>query len=63
LWLYSVVEIQTFLISLLANFEFSIPEGAKKIRMDRSAVMAPMLEGEREHGSQLPLNVTIVSDV
>ena len=52
---------QAFLITLLSNFEFSIPEGAKGIRRDRSGVMTPMVVGEEDRGAQLPLKVTLLS--
>jgi len=60
-WRFAVVEMQAFLITLLSNFEFSIPEGAKDIRRDRSGVMTPMVVGEEDRGAQLPLQVTLLS--
>jgi hypothetical protein len=51
---------QAFLITLLSNFEFSIPDGGKDIRRDRSGVMTPMVVGEEDRGAQLPLKVTLL---
>jgi hypothetical protein len=57
---YSVVEMQAFLVTLLSKFEFSTPEGANEIRKDRSGVMMPLVVGEENRGSQLPLKVTLL---
>jgi len=59
-WRFTVLETQAFLIDLLSNFEFSIPEGAKDIRRDRSGVMTPMIVGEEDRGAQLPLKVSLL---
>lgn len=53
---------QTFMTSLLLNFEFNIPDGAKRIRRDRAGLMTPMVEGELHLGTQLPLKVSIIAN-
>lgn len=50
---------QSFLVSLLLNFEFSVPAGAKEIKRLRAGVMTPVVEGE--HGAQMPLKVSLLS--
>lgn len=56
-----VVEMQAFLVGMLSNFEFSIPEDAKRIVRHRTFAMLPMVEGEYERGPQLPMNITALS--
>lgn len=55
-----VIEMQEFLVSLLSNFEFSVPDNAKRIRRDRSGFVTPMVEGEECKGAQLPLTVSVL---
>jgi hypothetical protein len=52
---------QTIVISLISNFEFTIPEGAKRVLMDRSGLMSPIVEGERDRGAQMPLRISPLS--
>lgn len=51
---------QTFLVALLSNFEFSIPEDAKRVVQHRAFAMVPMVEGELERGPQMILRVSSV---
>lgn len=60
-FMYSVLEMQTFLVALVSNFEFSSPDNAKRIIRHRSGSIVPMVEGEAHMGSQLPLKVSYVS--
>lgn len=56
----SVLEIHTFLVTLLANFEFALPENGKKIIGYRSMAVVPAVEGETHKGAQLLLKVSSV---
>ena len=47
-------------MEMISNFEFSIPEGSKRIVRDASGVMSPQVEGEFEKGAQLPLLVRVL---
>jgi hypothetical protein len=49
------------LISLLSNFEFSTPESAKKIHVERSGLMSPKVEGEVDRAAQMPLKISPLS--
>lgn len=52
------VEMQAFLVGMLSRYEFSIPEDAKRVVRLRTFAMLPMVEGEFEHGPQLPIRIT-----
>lgn len=57
----SLVETQAFLVTLIREFSFSIPEG-RKVRTARPGILVPMVVGEEDKGPQLPLIVTPVRD-
>jgi len=58
----SIAEMQAFLVTLIREFSFSIPEG-RNIRTFRSGVLVPMVIGEEDKGAQLPLTITPVRDL
>jgi len=58
---FSFVEMQVFLVSLLSNFEFSIPDDARRVVRYRSFAMFPMAEGEMERGPHLPIKISPLS--
>lgn len=47
--LYRILEMQTIIVTLLENFEFSLPPQTEKTRIYRRPIglMAPMVEGGR----------------
>jgi len=55
----SVAEIRAFLVTLVREFSFSIPEG-RNIRTARPGVLVPIVIGEEDKGPQLPLTITPV---
>ena len=55
----SVAEIRAFLMTLIREFSFSIPEG-RKIRTVRTMMLVPTVVGEEDKGPQLPLTVTAI---
>lgn len=57
-WRFAVLELSAFLVELVDKFEFSIDP---KLKIQRGAVgfMIPLVEGEIEKGSQLPLQVRL----
>lgn len=56
-----VLELQTFLVQLVSNFEFGLTEELKRLRRENALVMVPTLEGELEKGVQLPLTVSLAT--
>ncbi|KDQ18788.1 hypothetical protein BOTBODRAFT_52044 [Botryobasidium botryosum FD-172 SS1] len=56
---FALVQLNTFLVELVRNFEFSPTEDLKRIRMESCLVVVPTLEGEVEKGAQMPLKVTL----
>jgi len=58
----SVAEFRAFLVTLVREFSFSIPEG-KSIRNVRTLMLVPTVVGEEDRGPQLPLTITPVRDL
>ncbi|KIM48379.1 hypothetical protein M413DRAFT_16317 [Hebeloma cylindrosporum] len=58
-WRFAVLELQTFLVELVADFEFSLTPEAQRVRRESCLVMTPMIEGQAEKGAQLPLLVKL----
>lgn len=56
---YSVLEMQTLLVELVSNFEFSMTEQSEKVRRLPCAVMVPAVSGEEAKGVQMPLKVSL----
>ncbi|KAF8633415.1 hypothetical protein AX17_004586 [Amanita inopinata Kibby_2008] len=60
-WRFAVLELQTFLVKLINDFEFSLTEEARRVRREPCLVMVPTVEGEVDKGAQLPLMVQVAS--
>lgn len=60
-WRFAVLELQSFLVELINNFEFSLTPEAQMVRRESCFVMAPTIEGQVEKGNQLPLLVKLAS--
>jgi len=58
----SVIEMHMFLVTLIRQFEFALPDGAPSIRRGRMGLVVPMVTGEEHKGPQLPLKVTPLKD-
>ncbi|KAJ8083028.1 hypothetical protein PM082_008891 [Marasmius tenuissimus] len=61
-WRFALLEMQTFLVELISNFEFSLTPECDKIRREACRVMVPTIEGEVEKGGQCPLKVRCVRE-
>ena len=48
----------TFLVTLIRQFEFALPDNSPKIRRLRPMLVIPLVEGEEHKGIQLPLKIT-----
>jgi hypothetical protein len=48
----------TFLVTLIRKFKFALPDDGPKIKMQRLALVVPVVEGEEHKGIQLPLKIT-----
>ena len=55
-WRFVVLELSAFLFELINRFDFAISP-TLRVHRGAAAVMVPMLEGELEKGTQLPLFV------
>lgn len=58
----SVIELHTFLVTLVRQFDFSIPENGQEVRKVGSGTIMPVVVGEEHKGPQMPLNVTILGN-
>ena len=54
----SVVEMHTFLVTLIRQFDFSLPGNGQEIKKLRGVMVFPAVVGEEHKGPQLPLKVT-----
>jgi hypothetical protein len=61
-WKFTILEIQMLLIELISDFEFTLPTNGKSVRKTSSTIMVPTIEGERDSGIVLFLNVSVVGD-
>lgn len=57
-WRFAIIEIHTFLVTFIKNFEFSLPEDGRKVRVIRPGIVTPVVVGEERKGPQLFLKVT-----
>jgi len=55
----SVLELQTLLVELISNFEFSMNKQSEQVRRLPCAVMVPVVSGEEAKGVQMPLKVSL----
>jgi hypothetical protein len=53
-----VTEMHMFLVTLVRQFEFALPDDGPKIRRRRPILVIPLVEGEEHKGVQLPLKIT-----
>jgi len=56
----SVIEMHTVLVTLVRQFDFSLPDNGQEIKMPRQISVFPMVVGEEHKGPQLPLKVTSI---
>lgn len=53
----SVQEVQSLLVEMIENFEFSIPPGGLNVKPVPVGVVVPLLKDEMEKGAQMPLRL------
>lgn len=61
-WRFAVTEIHIFLVTLIRQFEFALPDGAPEVKRWRAGFLVPVVEGHERDGPQLPLKVTLLKD-
>lgn len=59
-WRFAVIEMHTFLVTLLRQFDFSLPNNGQEVRALRTIGITPVIVGEEHKGPQMPLKVTIL---
>lgn len=60
-WRFAMVEMQSFLVDLINNFEFRPSEKDARIRREGSGLMFPIVDGEVKDGVKLPLLVSVAA--
>lgn len=56
----SLIEIHAFVLTLVGKFGFAMTDKSERIvRQPVLSLMTPMVDGEFDHGSQLPLVVSL----
>lgn len=58
----SIAQINTFLVTLVRRFDFSLPENGQKIVPLKTGTITPHVVGEEHKGPQMPLKVTVLDD-
>ena len=54
----SVIEMHTFLVTLIRQYYFSLPDNGQEITTLRAGLVLPVVVGEEHKGPQLPLKIT-----
>jgi hypothetical protein len=57
-----VIEMHTFLVTLVRQFDFSLPDDGQEIKLMRTMSIMPAVVGEEHKGPQMPLKITIVGN-
>ena len=60
--LISLIEIHTLVVTLVRQFDFSLPEDGRKIWKMRPMLLTPVVVGEEDKGPQMPLKVTALKN-
>ena len=55
---HRIMEMQTILVNLIQNFEFSLPDGVVIQQFPGAQTIMPVVTGEAHLGSRVPLKVT-----
>ena len=58
----SVIELHTFLVTLVRQFDFSLPDNGQEIKKMRTVGITPVVVGEEHKGPQMPLKVAILGN-
>jgi hypothetical protein len=48
----------TFLVTLIRQFKFALPDDGPKIKRQRLGLVTPVVEGEEHKGTQLQLKIS-----
>ena len=58
----SLVEMHTFLVTLVRQFGFSLPGNGRNVKVRRPGSIMPVVVGEEDRGVQVPLKVTVLGN-
>jgi hypothetical protein len=58
----SVIELHAFLVTLVRQFDFFLPENGQEVKMMRPMLITPLVVGEEHKGPQMPLKVTLLGN-
>jgi len=62
-WRFAIMEIQTFLVTLVRQFDIAQADHLPQIRRARPGMEVPMVLGEEHKGTQLPLKISAIRNV
>ena len=57
----SVIEMQAFIVETVGKFEFTMTDQSERVCRAPCSMMVPMVDGELEHGCQVPLAVSVAA--
>ena len=57
-----VIELHTFSVLLIQQFDFSPPDNGQDVRTVQTGLLTPIVAGEEHKGPQLPVKVTALRD-
>jgi hypothetical protein len=58
----SVIEMHAFLVTLVRQFDFFLPENGQEIKTIRVGMITPLVVGEEQKGPQIPLKVAFLGN-
>ena len=61
--LRSIMEVQTFLVTVVRNFDLAQADHLPQIRRARPGMEVPMVLGEEHKGTQLPLKISAIRNL
>lgn len=61
-WRFAVIEMHALLVTLVRQFDFSLPKNGQEIKQTRTVGSNPVVIGEEHKGPQMPLRVSILEN-
>ena len=61
-YIESVIEMHAFLVTLVRQFDFSLPNNGQEIKRSRTVGIVPVVIGEEHRGPQMPLRVSALEN-
>ena len=52
----------TFLVTLVRQFDFSLPDDGRKVKFIKRGMAKPVVVGQEDKGPQMPLKITVLGN-